>query len=217
MSLEIFKKRGRVVCSSLTLLLALTCTTVLARAQSTASQDTASDNEGSVAEVVRQLSSADALKRQRAAEELARLEASDQRRVVEGYRLQEKNARVRLALDWALFRMGKRESLFAVIRALDSSHSGQANGYLLALDNPEPLYFFLERVNGNTQVKLLDILAKVGNAESVERIRPYQDSFDPKIAEAAKNATREIEQRTGESPKDKTTRPRQVESKESTP
>jgi hypothetical protein len=71
--------------------------------------------------VVRRLINRDAVERQRAAEELARLADPEPRNLVEGYRLQEKNARVRLALDWALYRMGKTEALFGVVQSLDSS------------------------------------------------------------------------------------------------
>jgi len=52
-------------------------------------------------EFTKQLNSPDAHVRLRSAEALARLAATDQRKLVEGYRLQEKNKDVRLALDWA--------------------------------------------------------------------------------------------------------------------
>ena len=166
---------------------------------------------------VKQLASRDALARQRGAEELARLEATDQRRLIEGYRLQEKNARVKLALDWALYRFGKTESLFAVVGALDSSRREQAFSYLTTLDNPEPLYLFLERANGNTQIKLLEVMAKIGDAGTLDKIKPYLESFDPKIVEAAQLAAREIEQRLAQAPTDKSSRPRQVEESDSSP
>ena len=44
------------------------------------------------------------------------LAATDQRKVVEGYQLQEKNKEVRLALDWALYRMGRAEALYRIVR-----------------------------------------------------------------------------------------------------
>lgn len=199
----------------LRLLLIIVCAAAIAHAQNNDDQSSAQVDPAALA--VKRLSSRDSLVRQHAAEELARLEATDQRRLVEGYRLQEKNQRVRLALDWALYRFGKKEALFQVVTALDSTRFGQAQSYLLTLDNPEPLYFFLEHMNGNTQVKLLDILAKIGNAETIARIKPYQESFDPKIVEAAKRAAREIEQRGEESPANKTSRPRQVEKGEGSP
>ncbi|HEY0079755.1 MAG TPA: hypothetical protein VGB73_14165 [Pyrinomonadaceae bacterium] len=145
--------------------------------------------------LARQLTNSDPLKRQHAAEELARLAATEQRRLVEGYRLQEKNERVRVALDWALYRMGKREVLYSLVRALDSSRSDQAQVYLSELEGPDALYVFLPRANGNTQIKLLQILAYLGNAETLERIKPFAASLDPKIAEAARQAERDINER----------------------
>ncbi|MCA1555436.1 MAG: hypothetical protein LC747_01980, partial [Acidobacteria bacterium] len=71
--------------------------------------------------LMRQLTDRDPLVRQRAAEGLARLADTGHRKLAEGYRLQEKHARVRLALDWALYRMGKREALYGVVRDLDST------------------------------------------------------------------------------------------------
>lgn len=199
---------------SLILLLIFACAAIIAHAQG---NDNESNPQDPAMLAAKQLSSRDPLVRQHAAEELARLEATDQRRLVEGYRLEEKNQRVRLALDWALYRFGKKEALFPVLSALDSSRSDQAQSYLVTLDNPEPLYFFLDHVNGNTQVKLLDILAKVGNQETIARIKPYKESFDPMIVKAAKKAERAIEKRLAEMPANTNTRPRQVGNGESSP
>jgi HEAT repeat protein len=193
-------------CTFSLLLLIIACTSIV-HAQT---DEGAAPVEDPAAVAVKQLASRDAQVRQHAAEELARLEATDQRRLIEGYRLQEKNARVKLALDWTLYRMGKNESLFAVVRALDSSRFDQAHGYLVTLENPEPLYFFLGHMNGNMQVKLLEILAKIGNAETLDHLKSYSESLDPKVGAAAGQAAREIEQRLGQTPADKSTRPRQV-------
>ena len=54
--------------------------------------------------------------------------ASDQRKLVEGYQLQEKNKEVRLALDWALYRMGRSEMLYRIVDELDSGRQDQAIG-----------------------------------------------------------------------------------------
>ena len=183
-------------------------------AQSTEDEENAA-NASAVA--AKQLGSREPLVRQQAAEELARLAATGNRKLLEGYRLQEKNARVKLALDWALYRIGKTEALFAVVRDLDSSRSDQAAAYLSTLETPEPLYLFMERMNGNTQIKLLEVLAKIGDATTLERIKPHSSSFDPKVAEAARLAAREIEQRLGETPANTTTRPRQVGTGDNSP
>jgi hypothetical protein len=132
---------------------------------------------------------------------LARLAAVEHRRLAEGYRAQEKDARARLALDWALYRMGKGESLFLLVGALDEKKQAeQAVAYLKQLEGPEPLYVFLGRVNGNTQIRLLEVLAAVGDRATLEKILPYTQSLDPLIADAAKFAEREINIRVEETP-----------------
>jgi hypothetical protein len=157
------------------------------------------------------LTNRDPLTRQRAAEDIARLAPPAQRKLVEGYRLQEKHARVRLALDWALYRMGKTPALFAVVRDLDSTRRNQSEAYLAELETPEPLYGLLPQVNGNTQIKLLEALARAGNADTLPIVEPYASSVDPKIADAARFATREITRRLNAPPQpDAKTRTRQM-------
>jgi len=160
--------------------------------------------------LMRQLTDRDPLVRQRAAEGLARLAAPERRKLVEGYRLQEKHARVRLALDWALYRMGKGDALYAVVRDLDSTRYNQSEAYLAELETPEPLYNILPRVNGNTQIKLLESLARAGNAGTLEIVAPYASSPDPKIADAARFAQRDITRRLNEPQPDTKTRTRQA-------
>ena len=170
------------------------------------------------AEVARKLSSRNVLERQGAAEELARLAAVEHRRLVEGYRVQEKDARVKLALEWALYRMGRGESLFAVVADLDEKkRAEQAVGYLKQLESPAPLYVFLERVNGHTTIRLLEVLAALGDRETLERLKPFTASLDPSIADAAKFAEREITIRLEETPAVEPKRQRKVTSTETRP
>lgn len=184
-------------------------------AQGSIDQDETSKTDGSSALVARRLASRDAIERQRAAEELARTGAIEQKGLVEGYRLQEKDARVRLALDWALYRMGKTETLFAIVRNLDGSRSNQAASYLTKLEGPEPLYIFLDRVSDETMIHLIEALASLGNAETGKRLEAYASSYDPRIANAAQFALREIARRAS-APSDQTTRPRSTGIKEKT-
>ena len=186
--------------------------TFIANAGALAQQDDAGvDKPADASVLMRQLTDRDALVRQRAAEGLARLADVKQRKLVEGYRLQEKHPRVRLALDWALYRMGKPDALYTVVRDLDSTRYNQSEAYLAELETPEPLYTLLPRTNGNTQIKLLEALARTGNAATLEIVRPYAESPDFKIADAARFATREITRRL-EAPQhpEKKTRTRQT-------
>ncbi len=161
--------------------------------------------------VARKLSSRNAFERRAAAEELARAASLEHRRLAEGYRAQEKDSRVKLALDWALYRMGKNESLFPLVRALDErKEAEQVVGYLKQLEGPEPLYVFLTRVNGNTRIRLLEVLAAVGDRDTLERLKPFMESLDPGIADAAKFAEREISIRLEETPAAEPKRQRKV-------
>lgn len=143
----------------------------------------------------RQLTNADPLVRQRAAEELARLAPGDKRKLVEGYRLQEKNGRVRLAMDWALFRLGKPEAIYAVVRALGTNRFNQSQSYLAELDSPTPLHDFLPRTKGEALPRLLEVLARVGDSATLDKLKPFLSSSDPQVADAARFAEREITRR----------------------
>ena len=159
------------------------------------------DARANTAELAKQLSDADPRVRQRSAEALARLAAADQKKLVEGYYLQEKNKEVRLALDWALYRFGKSEALFRIVHELDSGRQQQAIGYLSQLESPEALYPFLKKANNPPRVNagLLKALAPIGNEQTLEVIKPYLESVQPYVAEAAESTTDEINKRLGES------------------
>jgi hypothetical protein len=158
------------------------------------------------------LANGDAPTRQAAAESLARLAAVEQKKLVEGYVLQEKDKRVRLALNWALYRMGKSETLFQIVRDLDSPRYDQALDYLTQLDSPDPLYLFLTQDNTTPKVtlRILQIVGESGNAETLVKIKPFLDHFDPKVSAAAKVATDQIETRLAQPKTDVKTRPRVV-------
>ncbi|MEN3327478.1 MAG: hypothetical protein V7638_2285 [Acidobacteriota bacterium] len=172
------------------------------------------DARSNPAEFAKQLSHADPNVRRRSAEALARLAATDQRKLVEGYQLQEKNKEVRLALDWALYRMGRFEALYRVVRDLDSSRQDQAIGYLAELESPDLLYPFLKKDNNPPRVNagLLKALARTGDAQTLDLIKPFRESHQLYVAEAAEIAHDEIEKRLGEPASGETrVRPRTVE------
>ena len=158
------------------------------------------DARSNSAEFAKQLGSTDPLLRQRSAEALARLAAAEHRKLVEGYQLQEKNKEVRLALDWTLYRMGRSEALYRVVQDLDSGRQDQAIGYLTELESPDVLYPFLnrEKVRPRVTAGLLKALAKIGDEHTLEVVKPYRESYEPFVAEAAEIAHDEIEKRLGE-------------------
>jgi HEAT repeat protein len=174
-------------------------------------QDDAADRNESAA-YAKQLSSLDPATRQIAAEALARLVALEQKKLVEGYVLQEKDKRVRLALNWALYRMGKSPLLIQIVRDLDSSRHEQAAGYLTQLESPTLLYPFLRQENISPKImpRLLDVLGRIGDAETLDLIKPFHDSFDPKVSEAAQLSTNMIQHHLDETQPATKTRPRTI-------
>jgi HEAT repeat protein len=171
------------------------------------------DARSNPADFSKQLGSTDANVRRRSAEALARLAATDQRKLVEGYQLQESNKEVRLALDWALYRMGHEDALYRIVKDLDSGRQDQAIGYLAELDSPDLLYPFLKKQNNPPRINagLLKALARIGDAQSLDLIKPFRESHQPYVAEAAESAHDEIEKRLGEPASATRARPRTVE------
>ena len=171
------------------------------------------DARSNPADFAKQLGSTDPLLRQRSAEALARLAATDQRKLVEGYRLQESNKEVRLALDWALYRMGRSEALYRVVDELDSGRQDQAVGYLSELESADLLYPFLKRSTNAPRINagLLKALARIGDAQTLEIVKPFRESHQPYVAAAAEVAHDEIEKRLREPTPTTRVRPRTVE------
>ena len=198
----------RTLCLIISLIFVLICAAP-ARTQSPVQDENSRPDSSRYAH---DLSSGDAPTRQAAAESLARLAAVEQKKLVEGYVLQEKDKRVRLALNWALYRMGKSETLFQIVRDLDSSRHDQALDYLTQLDSPDPLYLFLTQDNTPPKVtlRLMQILGESGNAETIEKIKPFTDHYDPQISAAAKLAVDQIQSRAAQPQTDVKTRPRVV-------
>ena len=171
------------------------------------------DARSNPADFAKQLGSTDPLVRQRSAEALARLAATRQRKLVEGYQVQENNKEVRLALEWALYRMGRSEMLFRIVDELDSGRQEQAIGYLSELESPDVLYPFLKRTDNAPRINagLLKALARIGDEQTLELVKPFRESHQPYVAEAAELAHDEIEKRLAEPASTMRSRPRTVE------
>jgi HEAT repeat protein len=194
------------------LLLAIFMMATLAQAQ-TPIDINGVDARSNSAEFAKQLGSSDAHVRQRSAEALARLASTDQRKLVEGYQLQETNKEVRLALDWALYRMGRSALLYRIVDELDSGRQDQAIGYLSELESPDLLYPFLKKSNNTPRVNagVLKALGRIGDAQTLEILKPFRESHQPYVAEAAEVAYDEIEKRLAEPATTTRSRPRSVE------
>jgi len=108
--------------------------------------------------------------------------------------------------------MGKSTALFQIVRDLDSSRQDQAINYLSQIESAEPLYVFLREENTRPKVivGVIDVLGRIGDAETLQQIKPLMDSPDPKVAEAAQLSMNMINHRLGEAQPATKTRPRTI-------
>jgi hypothetical protein len=110
--------------------------------------------------------------------------------------------------------MGRSEALYRIVNELDSGRQDQAVGYLTELESPDVLYPFLKKTNNPPRVNagLLKALGRIGNTQTLDLIKPFRESHQPYVAEAAEIAHDEIEKRLGEPAAGETrVRPRTVE------
>jgi hypothetical protein len=109
--------------------------------------------------------------------------------------------------------MGHEDALYRIVKDLDSGRQDQAIGYLAELDSPDLLYPFLKKTNNPPRINagLLKALARIGDAQSLDLIKPFRESHQPYVAEAAESAHDEIEKRLGEPASATRARPRTVE------
>ncbi|HET7286907.1 MAG TPA: hypothetical protein VFI71_05530, partial [Pyrinomonadaceae bacterium] len=80
--------------------------------------------------------------------------------------------------------------------------------------SPDVLYPFLKRTNNEPRISagLLKALARIGDAQTLDLIKPFRESHQPYVAEAAEVAHDEIEKRLAEpAATDVRARPRTVE------
>ena len=109
--------------------------------------------------------------------------------------------------------MGHEDALFRVVKDLDSGRQAQAIGYLSELESPDMLYPFLKKANNPARVNagLLRALGRTGNAETLEVVKPFRESVQEYVAEAAEQAYDEIEKRLGSDTQSTRSRPRTVD------
>ncbi|MDA2933384.1 HEAT repeat domain-containing protein [Acidobacteria bacterium AH-259-D05] len=108
--------------------------------------------------------------------------------------LREESSSVKLALSFALFRLGREEHLIEIVDALDKD---QAFYYLLELDSSEveKLYPYLRTADHSARVRLLEIVGLRGNPSAVPIIREMAKSPNSELSSAANLALRRIEGR----------------------
>jgi len=133
-----------------------------------------------------------------AAEGLARLGNREHLARVEKQRETASHRRYQLALDYALYRMGRQDLLNELVNELGSSRYGdQVYNYLLEMppDQLPQLYPLLRSSRGEGRIRLLNVLGMIGNAETLNVVQSYTNDSDPDVVSAALLAVRRLQAR----------------------
>jgi HEAT repeat protein len=130
-----------------------------------------------------------------AAEGLASIGDSGDITEVSRQYLREESSKVKLALTYALYQLGREEYL---IELVDNLARDQAYYYLLKMgegDVPK-LYPYLKKSDHSIRVRLLEIVGLRGDPSAVPIILEIAESPNPELASAANLALRRIEGRS---------------------
>ena len=146
------------------------------------------------------MTSKDGDRRQQAIEGLARLANAKYLDQISQLILKDNDSDVRLADHWALYRMGSTPHLIYIIRKLDTDQAQQARGYLLE-SNPVDLYQHVHSSTKAIRQGVIEVLGRIGDAETVKELEPVARSTTAATADAATLAIKRIEWRMAGRPR----------------
>ena len=143
----------------------------------------------------------DADRRQYAFEGLARIADPRYLDQISRLVLTEKNGDVKLAEQWALYRMGSRPNIQYIVRKLDTDQEQQARAYLMEANDPADLYPYIRSSNDEVRRKVIDILGRIGDGETVKELKPVAETSGKDTSNTATVAIKRIEWRLSGRPR----------------
>jgi HEAT repeat protein len=142
----------------------------------------------------------DADRRQYAIEGLARIGEPRYLDQISRLVLTEKNGDVRLALYWALYKMGSTSNIQYVVRKLETDQQEQARAYLME-SNPADLYPHINSSSRSIRYKVIEILGRIGDQDTIKQLEPVVRTSGAATADAATLAIKRIEWRMSGRPR----------------
>ncbi|MFQ5738848.1 MAG: HEAT repeat domain-containing protein [Acidobacteriota bacterium] len=132
--------------------------------------------------------------RRYAAEGLGRVGDSDVLDQVARAYVREKSRSAKLAMSFALYRLGRQEHLEELVR---SAGGDQGHGYLLEFSpaETEKLYPYLRSEKNSTRVRLLDVIGLRGGASAIPVVEELTASKSAEVVSAANLAIRRLQGR----------------------
>ena len=139
---------------------------------------------------VENLTDKDKERRQYAAEGLARIGEKRYLDQLSRLVLTEKDKDAKLAQQWALYKLGESGQIRHIVPRLDSGQQDQAYAYLLETDNINDLHPYARSSNKQVKRKVIEILGKIGDQETIAELQPIATSSGAETADTATLANR---------------------------
>ena len=135
--------------------------------------------------------------RRYAAEGLGRIGDRSLATLLGRHHLSEKSATVRLALGFALYRLGRDEHLLELVRSMEKGDQGF--DYLLELeaDKVPKLYPYIRIEKDSVKARLIEIVGLRGDESALPIVREVIESDDADVVSSANLAMRRIQGRSG--------------------
>jgi HEAT repeat protein len=150
---------------------------------------------------VENMTDRDADRRQYAFEGLARI--ADSRYLDQTSRLvlTEGNTEVKMAQQWALYKMGSRPNIQFIVRKLDTDQAQQARDYLLEAKDPADLIPYIRSSNPTVSRRVIEILGRIGDRETIRELEPVARTSGAETSDTATVAIKRIEWRLSGRPR----------------
>jgi HEAT repeat protein len=162
------------------------------------------------------LTDKNAERRQFAVEGLARIGDTKYADQISRLILTEKDSDVKLAENWALYKLGQRDQIKNIVPKLYSGQDGQAYAYLMEIEQISDLYPYARSSQIEVRRKVIEILGKIGDKSTIAELEPVATSAGAETADTATVAIKRIEWRIAGKPRAsdevlrKQTRPRRA-------
>ncbi len=140
-------------------------------------------------------------RRQSAVEGLARIADPKYKEQLSRQLLIEKDGDVKLALHWAMYKLGDHDEIRFLVPKLDSRQSEQAYTYLLETEQVSDLYPYARSSQTEVRRKVIEILGRIGDRETIAELQPIATSSGVETANTATLAMKRIEWRIAGKPR----------------
>ncbi|HET9529389.1 MAG TPA: HEAT repeat domain-containing protein, partial [Blastocatellia bacterium] len=115
--------------------------------------------------------------------------------------LTERSSHVKLAQQWALYKMGSRPNIQYVVRKLGTDQQDQAYHYLMEANSPADLFPYVRSSDKQVRRSVIEILGRIGDQATINELEPIARTSGAGTSDIATVAIKRIEWRLGGGPR----------------